>query len=292
MTSVAPRHLLLLVGICAIWGFNLIVIKAGVDRMPPVFFTFLRFAVLGLVVLPYLRIRRGAMGWLLLASICSGSLQFALMFIGISRSGNLSSVAIAGQLGVPFTTLLSILLLGEQVRWRRWTGIGLSFCGVMLIGFNPVVFQSLAGLSFVVLGALFGALGLVSIKRVHDIAPLELQAWFTWTSLPVLLLLTMIFEQGQLASLASIDATGIGAVLFTALASSLFGHTMFFWLVQRYPVTTVAPITVLAPVFSVFFAVTLLGDTLDWRIVTGGLMTLAGVVIISLRERALRDIAT
>jgi len=292
MTAVAPRHLLLLVGICAIWGFNLIVIKAGVDRMPPVFFSLLRFALLGLVVLPFLKLRRGAMGWLLLASICSGGLQFALMFIGISLSGNMSSVAIAGQLGVPFTTLLSILLLAEKVRWRRWTGIALSFCGVMLIGLNPVVFESLQGLSFVVLGALFGALGLVSIKRVQDIKPLELQAWFTWTSLPVLFVLTATLETGQLESLAAIDLTGIGAVFYTALASSLFGHTMFFSLVQRYPVTTVAPITVLAPVFSVFFAVTLLGDSLDWRIVTGGLMTLAGVVIISLREQALRDIAT
>jgi drug/metabolite transporter (DMT)-like permease len=28
---------------------------------------------------------------------------------------------------VPFTTLLSVALLGETVRWRRWTGIAMSF---------------------------------------------------------------------------------------------------------------------------------------------------------------------
>ena len=134
MTSIAARHLLLLVGICAIWGFNLIVIKAGVDRMPPVFFTLLRFVALGLVVLPFLRPHRGSMRWLLLASVCSGGLQFALMFTGISMSASMSSVAIVGQLGVPFTTLLSITLLGETVRWRRWAGILLAFAGVMVIG--------------------------------------------------------------------------------------------------------------------------------------------------------------
>jgi len=292
MTAVAPRHLLLLVGICAIWGFNLIAIKAGVDRLPPVFFSLLRYVVLGLVVVPFLRPRRGAMGWLLLASVCAGGLQFALMFAGISLSSSMSSVAIVGQLGVPFTTILSILLLGEQVRWRRWSGILLAFAGVMVIGFNPVVFRSLAGLSLVALGALAGALGLVAIKRVPMIRPLELQAWFTWTSLPVLLALTLLLEEGQLASLRALDLTGAGAILYTAIAASLVGHTSFFWLVQRYPVTTVAPVTVLAPLFSVAFSVLLLGDRLDWRMVSGGTMTLAGVALISLRERALRDTAT
>lgn len=292
MTAVAPRHLLLLVGICAIWGFNLVAIKAGVDRMPPVFFTLLRFAALGLIVLPFLRPHRGAMRWLLLASLCSGGLQFALMFSGIAQSQSMSSVAIVGQLGVPFTTILSILLLGETVRWRRWSGILLAFAGVMVIGFNPLVFQSLTGLSLVALGALSGALGLVAIKRVPAIRPLELQAWFTWTSLPVLAVLTLLLERGQLDSLRALDLTGAGAILYTAIAASLVGHTSFFWLVQRYPVTAVAPVTVLAPLFSVFFSVLLLGDRLDWRMVTGGAMTLAGVAVITLRERVLRDTAT
>jgi len=292
MTQVSGPHLAVLVGICAIWGFNLIAIKAGVDRMPPVFFTLLRFTVLALAVAPFLRLRRGEMRWLLLAAVCSGGLQFALMFTGISISSSMSAVAIAGQLGVPFTTLLSIAILGEHVGWRRWSGILLSFAGVMVIGLNPDVFDSLGGLGLVVLGALSGALGLVAIKRVHDIRPLELQAWFAWTSLPVLLLLTLVLEKGQLESLAALDLTGVGAVLYTALAASLVGHTVFFFLVQRYAVTSVAPITVLAPLFSVFFAVVLLGERLDWRLLVGGAMTLAGVMVIAMRQQRLEDIGT
>jgi O-acetylserine/cysteine efflux transporter len=292
MTQVSGTHLAVLVGICAIWGFNLIVIKAGVERMPPVFFTLLRFVVLALVVAPFLRLRRGEMRWLLLASVCAGGLQFALMFVGISIAASMSAVAIAGQLGIPFMTLLSIAILGEHVGWRRWSGILLSFAGVMVIGFNPEVFDSLAGLALVVLGALSGSLGLVAIKRVHDIKPLELQAWFAWSSLPVLLLLTLLLEEGQLESLASLDLVGVGAVLYTALVASLLGHTIFFHLVQRYAVTSVAPVTVLAPLFSVFFAVLLLGERLDWRILVGGAMTLAGVVIIARREQNLADTGT
>jgi O-acetylserine/cysteine efflux transporter len=285
MTTLAPRHLAVLVGVCAIWGFNLIAIKAGVDRVPPVFFTLLRFSLLALAVAPFLRLKHGQMPWLLLAALCSGGLQFALMYIGIARSGSMSAVAIAGQLGMPFTTLLSVLLLGEQVRWRRWTGILLSFLGVLLIGFNPVVIEAPQGLVLIVLAALVGAFGLVAMKRVQGVGPLELQAWFAWTSLPVLLGLTLWLEEGQLASLAALDWVGVAALLYTALASSLLAHTVFFWLIQRYPVTSVVPVTVLAPLFSVMFAVTLLGDRLDWRIMVGGTLTLTGVAIILIREQ-------
>jgi O-acetylserine/cysteine efflux transporter len=292
MTSVAPAHLALLVGICALWGFNLIAIKAGVERLPPVFLTLLRFAIVAALLLPWLRIARGRMGWLLVAALCSGGLQFALMYAGIARSASMSAVAIVGQLGVPFTTLLSILLLGERVRWRRWTGIGLSFAGVMLIGFNPAVLESLWGLSLVVLAAMVGAFGLVAVKRVENVGALELQAWFAWTSLPVLAGLTLWLEEGQWTSLLAIDTVGMAAVIYTAVAASLIAHTLFYWLLQRYPVTSVAPITVLAPVFSVLFAVWLLGDRLDWRILTGGAMTLTGVAIIALRERQLPGAGT
>ncbi|HJR58724.1 MAG TPA: hypothetical protein VJ813_04985, partial [Vicinamibacterales bacterium] len=52
-----------------------------------------------------------------------------------------------------------------------------------------------------------------------------------------------------------------------------------------YPVTSVAPVTVLAPLFSVFFSVLLLGDLLDAEMIVGGLLILTGVTVIVVRER-------
>lgn len=284
MSEVSRRHLVLLVLINAIWGFNLVAIKVGVDRFPPVFLGFLRFLVVGLALLPWLRVRRGEMRWLLAAAICGGGLQFAIMYTGVALSGNMSSVAIAGQLGVPFATLLSVALLGERIHWRRWLGIALSFAGVVLLGFNPEVVASWRGFALIVIAAFIGAIGLIAIKRVHELRPLELQAWLSWGSLPILLLLSLWLEEEQLESLRQVDLVGAGAVLYSALLASVFAHTAYFALVHRYPVTSVAPITVLGPVFSVACAILFLGDVLDWRIVIGGLVTLTGVAVIVRRE--------
>jgi O-acetylserine/cysteine efflux transporter len=284
MTEVSQRHFAQLMVINAIWGFNLVAIKVGVDRFPPVFTGFLRFLIVGLAVLPWLRVRRGEMRWLLIAAIFGGGLQFATMYTGVALSESMSSVAIAGQLGIPFATILSVVVLGERIHWRRSLGIALSFAGVVVLGFNPEVIESWQGLAFIVLGAFIGAIGLVAIKRVRELNALELQAWLSWGSLPVLLMMSFWLEQGQVESLRDVDLAGAGAVLYSALFASLFAHTAYFALVHRYPVSSVAPLTVLGPVFSVGFAILFLGDVLDWRMVIGGVMTLTGVAVIVLRE--------
>jgi O-acetylserine/cysteine efflux transporter len=285
LSEVHRRHLWQLVAINAVWGLNIVAVKLSADRFPPVFLTFLRVLIVGLAVWPWLRIRRGEMRWLLTAATCSGGLQFALMYSGVAVSGNMSSVALASQLGVPFATLLSVGFLGERIHWRRWLGIAMAFAGVAIIGFSPEVFHSRAGLLLIVVAAFIGAVGLVAIKRVHEVEPLELQAWLAWGSVPILLPLSLALEDGQVASLGTAGAVGWGALLYSAVLASLVAHTTYFAMIRRYPVTSVAPVTVLTPLFSVLFSVVLLGDVLDARMVAGGLLTLGGVTVILVRER-------
>lgn len=259
--------------------------KLTADRFPPVFLTFLRFLIVALAVWPWLRVRRGEMRWLLTAATCSGGLQFALMYSGVALSESMSSVAIGGQLGVPFATLLSVLLLHERIHWRRWLGIGMSFAGVATVGYSPGVIAAWPGFVVIVIAAFVGAVGLIAIKRVRALEPLELQAWLAWGSLPLLLPLSLLLEDGQLASVRNADATGWSALLYSAVLASLVAHTAYFALVRRYPVSSVAPVTVLTPLFSVVFSVLFLGEVLDARMIVGGLLTLAGVSVILARER-------
>jgi O-acetylserine/cysteine efflux transporter len=292
VTELHRSHLAQLVLINAVWGFNIVAVKASAERFPPVFLSFLRFLIVGLAVWPWLRIRRGEMRLLLTAATCSGGLQFALMYTGVALSGNMSSVAIAGQLGVPFATLLSVYLLGEHIHWRRWLGIALSFAGVVVLGLSPEVFAYWPGFALIVASGFVSAVGLIAIKRMRELEPLELQAWLAWGSVPLLLPLSLVLEERQVASLGLAGLTGWGALLYSALLASLVAHTGYFALIRRYPVTRVAPVTVLSPVLAVAFSVLLLGDELDARMIVGGLLTLGGVTVIVTRERKAAPAAT
>lgn len=292
MLAIQWRDLVFLVLINLIWGFNFITSKVGVSELPPLWFTTLRFTLLALILAVFLRVQRGQMGAIVVAGVLSGALHFGLLFVGLGMAKTVSTVAIVGQLGVPFTTLMSIVFLGEVVRWRRWLGITLAFAGVMVMGLDPKVFDFWQGLALVVLSAFVGSIGLLAVKQLKDIKPLEIQAWFAVISVPVLAVLSAVFETGQLQATRAASLEAWSALLFTVVMASLIAHSGYYYLVQRYPITSVSPLTILSPLFGVLFGVTLLGDELTPRIIAGGTMTLTGVVIIALREHKIVETGT
>jgi O-acetylserine/cysteine efflux transporter len=289
MIAIRLRDLVLLIGITFIWGVNLITSKVGVNEIPPILFTFLRFAIVVILLAPVLRMHPGQMGTLTIAALLSGALSFALSFAGLRRATNVASVAIVTQLGVPFATLLSVGMLGEVVRWRRRTGIALSFLGVLILGFDPQIGERWESVALVVASAFFGALGLIIIKRLQGFTPAELLGWTYLISLPALLVASLALEDPDFGTWSTVSWQAWASLLFAAIVASLIAHTGYFHLVQRYPVTSVAPLTTLSPVFSIVLGVLLLGDRLTPRIIVGGVCTLIGVLIITLRERRIVD---
>lgn len=290
--SLAGRDLALLIGMNLIWGLNLIAAKIGVGQFPPIFFTALRFSSLGLFLIPMLRIHRGQMTYVLAAAMLTGPAAFALLFTGVYLVEDASTVAIASQMGVPFSTLMSVWLLGEVIRWRRTLGIALAFAGIVIISFDPHVFDYWEGLALVVASSFIGSLGLIFVKRVKGIRPLELQAWIAAAGGLVLMLLSLMLESGQWESVRAANWEGWSALFFTTVMSSLIAHTAWYYLVSRYPVTSLSPITLLSPLFGVFFGVTLLDDHLTTRMLAGGAVTLIGVFIVVMREKRLVDTGT
>jgi len=282
--SLAAKDILLTLTINLIWGLNVVVAKYGVGQIPPILFTFLRFGIVAIVLLPVLRIHRGQMTAVIFVALATGCIHFTLTYIGLSMAGNVSSVAIAMQLGIPFATILSMLFLGETIRFWRWLGLLMAFGGVMVIGFDPQVFAYRNALILVVIGTLFGASGLLVAKKLTGVGVFELQSWIAMISWPVLLALSLAVEPGQFAALGRADLSLWGAILYTAIAASVLSHSAMYYLIRRYELSLVMPTFLLATVFAVIFSVILLDDQLTFRMVTGGICTLLGVLLILLRQ--------
>ena len=288
----AGRDLALLVFMNLIWGLNLIASKVGVGEFPPIFFTAMRFGSLALFLVPMLKIHRGQMVTLFAAAMLTGPAAFALLFAGIFLAEDATTVAVASQMGVPFSTLMSVWFLGETIRWRRILGIVLAFAGVVIISFDPRVFAYWEGLALVVCSSFVSALGLIFLKQLKGIKALELQSWVALVGGFILLLLSLTLEGGQADAVRNATWEGWTALFFTTVMSSLIAHTAWYYLVGRYPVTSLSPITLLSPLFGIFFGVTLLNDQLTARMLVGGIVTLLGVLIVVLREKRIVDTGT
>jgi O-acetylserine/cysteine efflux transporter len=271
------------------WAFNFIAGKTGVTQFQPFLFTSLRFAVLLLVLLPFLRWIPGQMGGVLGIALVQGVLHFSLVFAGLEASGDIASVAIASQLYVPFSALLAVVMLGERLDPRRLLGIASAFGGVLVIGFDPVVFHHLDALLLITAGALAMAVATIQMRQLRGVGVFALQVWIALCATPALALLSLLFEHGQGAAVRSATALELAAPVYSALGASLIGHGIVYYLLGRYPVSVTTPLMLLSPVLAVAFGVLLWGDVLTWKLILGGGMTLAGIVVINLpapRHRA------
>jgi len=279
-----PRDIVLMLLVNTFWAFNFIASKYGVEHFPPIFFTALRFALLFVLLLPFLKpVPRDQWKAVLGIALTMGILHFSLMFTGLGLAADISSVAIASQLHVPFATLLAVLVLGERIRWRRILGIAAAFLGVMVIGFDPVVFSHIDALALVTASAVAMAMNSVIAATVRNVNAFTLQAWMALIATPGLTLVSLVTETGHWHAIAAAGWWEWGAVVYSCVGASVIGHGIVYTLLTRYPVSVTAPYLLLTPVLAVGFGVILWGDHLSWKLLFGGLLTLGGVAIITIR---------
>ncbi len=153
----APSHFLLMVIVNLVWALTLIVTKIGVESLPPILF-------------------------------------FAIFFTGIKIAKDVSAIALAGQMAVPFATLLSVFVLGERIGWRRIFGIVVAVVGILTLGFDERVLTYIDGLLYGVVGAMIGSISLILMRQLNNVGVFELQGWIALFSWPVLFILSLLIE--------------------------------------------------------------------------------------------------
>jgi O-acetylserine/cysteine efflux transporter len=103
-------------------------------------------------------------------------------------------------------------------------------------------------------------------------------AYVVWASLfsaPPLYALSLIFEgwPAMREGLANSDLTTWAVVLFQSVANTLFGYAVWGWLLSRYPAATIAPMSLLVPVFGMGASALWLGEPLqDWKLIAAALV--------------------
>jgi O-acetylserine/cysteine efflux transporter len=280
-----PADFALLAAICLVWALNLVVTRYAVTDLaiPPLFFAFIRVCLVALVLAPFLLPAPRQIGTVFLISLGMAGLQFGFLFTGLS-SASASVGAVIGQLGVPFTTILSIMFLGEQIGWKRGIGVVMSFAGVMIIAFDADGFSLTVGIFYLVAAAFVGSAANILMKRIEPMPAMRLQAWIGLFSILPLLFWSLVAERGQTAPFLSGDWRIYAASAFSVAGVSIFAHGNFYRLLKKYEVTLISPLTLMTPVMGVLLGIVLLGEPVTPRLVIGAIIAIAGVGVISVRR--------
>ncbi len=276
-------HLLFMLLINIAWGFNIVPTRLALEHVPPLTAAAARFALVALLCLPWLKPVPGQWKLILFAGLFGGILMFAFNNLAYSTAHNVSALAIASQLGTPISLLLAIVFLGERISWPRGLGILLSFAGVAWFSFDPKAFEDIRPLLLLCVGSCAYAAAMLYLRQIKNVHALTVQGWIAVVSILPLFGLSLLAEPAGLQKLGQAPMVAYSSLLFSALAASIIGHAGLGWLLQRYSISVISPLTLLSPLLAVGFAAVMLDTPVTARMIQGGLVTLVGVLIITVR---------
>jgi O-acetylserine/cysteine efflux transporter len=271
------QYLLLAFLVVAGWGFNFVFIKIGLDGMPPILLCAIRFllaAVPGVFFLP-----RPKAPWRLLLAygLLTFASQFSFLFLGMKLGMPPGLASLVMQIQAFFTIGLAALFLNDRPTAWKIVGAVISFSGIVLVGSNSGAEVTLIGLVLTVLASFSWGAGNIFSKKIGPTPPLALVVWGSLVAFPVVALLSLAVDGPQtiVSSLRHLTLASAGSVAYIVYISTLVCYSLWSWLLNRLPTATIAPFTLLVPIFGFLSSVLVLGETLPaWKILASLLVIL------------------
>ena len=275
----------------AVWGTNFVVIRAGLDELPPFLFAALRFAASGLPFAFFIERPKVRWRWLALYGAVLGAGQFGLLFYAMRADISPGMASLVIQIQVFFTIGLSMWLFRERAAPIVWLGTIISAAGLAVIAWHLDATITAKGIAIVICAAMGWAVANIIVKRAaRESGPINMVAFMVWSSIfavPPLAAISLALEGGDVAWHA-VTTAGLGAwaaVGWQAVGNTLFGYAMWSWLLTRYDSAVVAPYAMLIPIFGMGSSALFLGEPLPpWKIMSAA-MVLGGIMVITFLGR-------
>lgn len=278
-----PIDLLLAVGVMIIWGYNFVIAKYGLAEMPPLLFVALRFALVAVLLVPFVRMPRGRWRDVLILAVLLGLIHFSLMFTGMKHV-DAAVAAIVIQIQVPASALLAMIFFRDRIGWRRALGMAVAIGGVAILAGEPRHGSALWAIGLIVLAAIVWAGANIQMKRMADLDPSTINGWMSLFAAPMLFAVSLVIEDGQWQAVTQASWRAWVAVAFQSVVVMILSYAVWYRLLRTYSVNQTMPCTLLVPVFGVLSGVLFLDEPASWNLLLGGIATLVGVGIIILRR--------
>jgi O-acetylserine/cysteine efflux transporter len=291
-------HILLALAIALVWGVNFVVMKVGLETLPPFFFASLRFTCAAIPLVFFYR--RPAVPWRLLwgYAIAQFTCQFGFLFMGLQLGMPAGLASAVIQLQAFFTIGLAALMLGEVPRRAQLLASAVAMAGMGVIAWHIEGRATLIGLLLVVCAAVAWAFGNIFTKRIAAAAqatgkPVDVMQIVAWASLlatPPLFALSLAFEgpAAMREALGRADWRSVCAVLVNGYVVTTFGFGAWSFLMRRYATAVIAPFALLIPIVGMASGAWMLDEALRGWMIAAGALVVAGLAINQIAARPAR----
>ncbi|WP_326630185.1 MULTISPECIES: EamA family transporter [unclassified Streptomyces] len=279
-----PLHIALAALVAAVWGVNFVVIEVGLGHFPPLLFSALRFLVAALPAVFFVGRPKVAWKWIVGVGLVLGVAKFGLLFIGMDRGmpAGLSSLVL--QVQAVFTALIAALALGERPGRVRVLGMAVALAGIGVAAVDEGASGPVLAFVLVIAAAACWGVSNVLTRKAAPPDSLNFMVWVSTVPVLPLLGLSLLFEgwDRDADALAALDWSGVGIIVYVAWITTVFGFGAWGFLLRHYPASSVAPFTLLVPVFGMSSAALLLDESVSPLRWCAAALLVGGVALTSL----------
>lgn len=263
--AMQKKHLALAVLVTAVWGLNFPITKLGLAAIDPLLLTALRFTLAALPWVFFVKRPPIAMGWLVAYGLIFGVAMWALINVGIELGVPPGTAALLIQFSAFFTLGWGVLLFREHLSLGQILGVVLAVLGLFSIILSSPGQGTTIGYALLLVSAFSWSVGNVIIKQSKV---REMFAFVVWASLfppiPLLALTWLAHGPAPFTTLVShLEGVAVFSLLFQVYAATHFCYWGWNLLLREYPVSRVAPLSLLIPIFGIAGSVLMLGHRID-----------------------------
>ena len=272
------RHYLLILIITILFGSAYPIQKVIFnENVPPLLMGSLRMLVVFICLVPFWKFKiPDKKYWLPLFcfSVSMGFIANVFMTLSLNIAEIVSPIIIGSQLAIPFAILLSSLFLKERVSLKKWMLILISFFGVILLGFDPLIRNELFALFLISFMAFFYASAQVFSRYLKDLEVTLTNCVMGLIGFLFLIVSSSIFEGETIKQIKSISLLSWLLILHSGIFVSIGAHMSMFYLYRIYPVNKVFPFYALFPVFGVILSFIIFYEIPTLITLIGGLIVI------------------
>lgn len=263
------------------FGTGFTIAKPAVTHFPPLFMMLMVYTGIA-VVLSMTHRERLKTPWAAIVVIAAFAvtIQGAFLFWGL-RSVPATVANLVLQLQIPIAIVLDWLIMKERLDARKIAGTALSTAGVAIVIGLPEVPPPLVPTAFIMLSALFWALGQVLARKWSRDTGVGILKANALGGVPQLALATLVIERGQVESLTSAGPLEWAALAFVGIVGFYLAYICWYSLLKQCRMDDAAPFILLMPVVGIITAFFVLGESISPAQMLGGAVILLGLAIVS-----------
>jgi len=277
--------------VAAIWGFNFVFIELGLRGVPPLFLTSVRFLLAALPLIFFLPRPRANLKLLFGYAFFTFVLQFGFLFTGMKNGMPAGLTSLLMQFQVFFTMGLATFFLRDRPSGWKVGGAIISFFGLLVVASHSHESGTLHGLALILAASLSWAGGNVFSKKIGPTPALSLVVWGSLLATPFLLVASFVLEGPSEITRAihALSWLSVGALFYIVYLSTHVAYSLWGYLLNLYPTATIAPFTLLVPVFGFLGSSVILGESFPpWKMLASALV-IAGLAF-NLLEKKIRPL--